>query len=135
MPLVTYADSLTVPANTTWASPEELVFVVPTGTIVEYYIHGAPEHQHQVAIAIYHPEHRIFPEGEGEYFYPCAVPAVFAVETVMTPGIRRVVVRGGNTDPYYPHTVYIAVTVETGIPARRLMERVWNLMLGRGIGG
>ena len=119
-----YADSLTIPASTSWASPEELTFELPSGTILQWYIHGAPEHQHQVSIAIYHLNHRVFPEGEGEYFYSTDVPAVFEVETEMTPGIRTLVVRGVNTDDTYEHTVYIGVVVDATTPKQSLLERV-----------
>jgi len=135
MARVLYADSLEVPAATTWGDPAELVFPLPVGTIVEWHVHGAPEHQHQVSMAVYHLEHRVFPEGETEYFYPSGVPAVFQVEVVMTPGIPHVTLRAANTDDTYAHTIYLAVTVETGTLPHRMLERVWNLMLGRGVGG
>ena len=108
-----YASSLTIPANTNWASPAKCVFVIPAGTIVEWHIHGAPEHQHQVSIAIYHVEHRVFPEGEGEYFYPGERPAIFVVETEMVAGITKLVVLGANTDDTYEHTVYVGVSIAT----------------------
>lgn len=131
MPRIFYAGSLTIPASTTWADPQELVFDIPSGTILEWYIHGAPEHQHQVSIAIYHLEHRILPEGEGEYFYPSEYPAVFSVETPMTPGIRRLVVRGANIDDTYEHTVYIGITLETGTPLNQLLASMARRISGR----
>jgi hypothetical protein len=124
-----YANSLTIPASTTWEDPEELVFELPSGTILEWHIHGAPEHQHQVSIAIYHTGHRVFPEGEGEYFYPSEYPAVFSVGTMMVPGIRHTVVRGANTDDTYEHTVYIGITVDTVSLADRLLAGVRSLFV------
>lgn len=124
-----YAGSLTVPASTTWADPEELVFEIPSGTILSWYIKGMLEHQRQVSIAIYHLGHRIFPEGEGEYFYPSQYPAVFNVETPMTPGIRNVVVQGANTDDSYEHTVYVGITVDTESLIDRLLAPVRALFV------
>jgi len=134
MARVLYADSLEVPEGTTWAEPAELLFPLPVGTIVQWFVQGAPEHQHQVSMAVYHLEHRVFPEGEAEYFYPCEIPAVFDVEVEMTPGIPHVTLRAANTDDEYPHTIYLAITVETGTIPERALERLVNIIMGRGRG-
>ena len=115
-----FAGSLKVPPSTTWTAPAELYFEMPYGKIVEWFIQGAPEHQHQVSLAIYHLEHRVFPFGEGEYFYPGETPTIFRVETEMTPGVRWIKVRATNTDDTYPHTVYVGVTVEPAVPLSAL---------------
>ena len=111
-----FSCSITIPASTTWASPKVVTLDLPTGRILGWYIQGAPEHQHQVGIGIYHLEHRIFPFGELEFFYPSEIPAVFEVETEMTPGVRWVKIRGYNTDDTYEHTVYVGVVLEPYMP-------------------
>ena len=131
MPRTFYADTLTVSANTTWAAPAELLFAIPAGTIVEWYIQGAPEHQHQVSMAAYHLEHRIFPEGEMEYFYPGEIPAVFRVQSEMTPGIRLVAIRAANEDDTFPHSVYVGITVETDLNLEALLRRFFGLIMPR----
>jgi len=129
-----YAGSLTIPASTTWSAPEELVLQVSFGTILEWYIKGMLEHQRQVSVAIYYLGHRIFPEGEGEYFYPSEHPGVFKVETKMTPGARSIVVRGANTDDTYEHTVYVGVVVETATPRPSFLGRVYNSLASKKTG-
>jgi len=89
------------------------------------------EHQRQVSVAIYHVGHRVFPEGEGEYFYPSEHPGVFKVETVMTPSARRLVVRGANTDDTYEHTVYVGMLIDTATARGGLLGRVYNSFASR----
>ena len=48
---------------------------------------------------------------------------MFKVETPMVPGIRRLEVRGANTDDTYEHTVYIGVVVDATTPKPTLLER------------
>jgi hypothetical protein len=119
-----YSGSLTIPASTTWRAPAKLELEVPAGVVVSWYIHGAPEHQHQVSLAVYYQGHRVFPDSEVEYFYPSETPAVFEVTTEISRGARVLSIRGANTDDTYEHTVYIAATVEHETAPKSLLERL-----------
>ena len=124
-----YAGSLTIPASTTWNSPAKLELEVPAGAVVSWYFHGAPEHQHQVSIAIYYQGHRVFPDGEIEYFYPSETPATFEVTTEILAGARKLQVRGANTDDTYEHSIYIAATVEHEVAKRGVLGRIADFLV------
>lgn len=109
-----YASSLTIPASTTWASPETLSWKLPSGIIRQWFVKGMLEHQRQVSIAIYEGGHRVFPEGEGERFYPSEHPGVFPVERAMPEGLGVLTLQGANDDDTYEHTVFVGVIIETG---------------------
>lgn len=124
---VFFATSLTIPAETTWTEPYELVFEIPAGTVIEWLVQGAPEHQHQVSISIYYQGHRVFPEGELEVFYTCEQLVQVKTSTFIIPGVRQVVVRGANDDDSYGHSVYVGATVYIETMQKSPIERLFGL--------
>lgn len=107
-----FATTIEIPVSTTWSDPYEKELELPAGYIIEWFIQGAPEHQHQVSLSIYYMGHRVFPDGEIEVFYSSEFPGNFKVYTEIVEGRRAVSLKGANDDDTYEHAIYIAATVE-----------------------
>ena len=114
--MINYALSLVIPANTSVSDPYSERVKLTVGRLSQLYLHGAPEHQHQVRIAVYRYGHRIFPEGEPEWFYPSEYPAQFYMDVPLDGGIEELEVVGANEDDTYEHTVYLMLSVARVIP-------------------
>jgi hypothetical protein len=107
-----FATEITIPASTTWTAPKEETLPIDSGRVVGWYIQGAPEHQHQVQLAIYYREHRVFPEGEKMVFYPSEFPFAPPEDLRITADQTFLTLKGTNDDDTYEHTVYVGAVVD-----------------------
>jgi len=118
--------TIDIPAETTWTSPYEKVLELPAGQVIEWFVWGAPEHQHLVSIAIYYQGHRVFPDSEVEVFYTGQRPVQVKASTFIIPGSRQVIIRGANDDDTYQHSVYVGATVYIETMRKSPLERLFG---------
>ena len=117
---------ITIPKNTTQASPTIKVLTIAHGIITKIMVRPRPGHAALAHLVILHREHQIAPSTEGMDLHGDAFPIDWEeyYESYHEP--YELKLKGWNEDDTYPHTfdVYVAILPRKAILALAVVDAI-----------
>lgn len=121
-----FSASITIPKNTTEASPEILILKIAHGIITKFMVRPRPGHAALAHLVILHHEHQIAPSTENMDFSGDTFPIDWEeyYESYQPP--YELKLKGWNTDDTYPHTfdVFVAVLPRRAVLALAVVDAI-----------
>lgn len=121
--------TITIPKNTTSASPEEAILKIAHGIITKIMVRPRPGHAALAHLIILHHEHQIAPSTEGMDLSGDAPPIDWEeyYESYQPP--YELKLKGWNEDDTYPHTfdVFVAILPRKAVLALALVDAIKGL--------
>lgn len=121
--------TITIPKNTTSASPEEAILKIAHGIITKFMVRPRPGHAALGHLVILHHEHQIAPSTEGMELHGDTFPIDWEdyYESYQPP--YELKLKGWNEDDTHPHTfdVYVAILPRKAIIALALVDAIKSL--------
>ena len=118
--------SITIPANTTRASPTTETFGIAKGIITKFMVRPRPGHAALAHVVIRHHEHQIAPSTENMDIHGDTFPVDWEdyYESYQPP--YELKLEGWNEDDTYPHTfdVFVAVLPRKAILALAVVDAI-----------
>ena len=117
---------ITIPKNTTQASPEEEILKIAHGIITKIMVRPRPGHFALAHLVILHHEHQIAPSTEGMELHGDTFPIDWEeyYESYQPP--YELKLKGWNDDDTYPHTftVYVVILPRKAILALAIVDAI-----------
>lgn len=121
--------SITIPKNTTEASPTTEILKIAHGIITKIMVRPRPGHAALAHLVILHHEHQIAPSTEGMEIHGDAPPIDWEeyYESYQPP--YELKLKGWNDDDTYPHTfdVYVAILPRKAIIALAIVDAIKDI--------
>lgn len=106
-----YDFSLTIPAGTTEAKPEEKVLKLTYGIIHQVVVEAAPGNHREAKVRIYRFEHQIYPTNTEEAFALDSIPRDFEDRYELSQRPHELRVEGYAPDATYDHEYRIGIGI------------------------
>jgi len=125
-----FQGTITIPKNTTKASPTEVTFGIALGIITKVMVRPRPGHASLAHLIILHHEHQVAPSTENMDLHGDNWPIDWEeyYESYQPP--YELKLKGWNVDDTYPHTfdVYVAVLPRRAIVATAVVDAFKNIL-------
>ncbi|MBA7559939.1 hypothetical protein ES708_01557 [subsurface metagenome] len=122
--------SITIPKNTTQASPEEAILTIAHGIITKIMVRPRPGHAALAHLVILHHEHQIAPSTEGMDLSGDSHPIDWDeyYESYQPP--YELKLKGWNADDTYPHTfdVFVAILPRKAVFALAIVDAIKGVL-------
>lgn len=122
--------SITIPKNTTAASPKTVILKIALGIITKIMVRPRPGHAGLAHLVIKHHEHQIAPSTENMSFAGDAFPIDWEeyYESYQPP--YELKLQGWNDDDTFPHTfdVFVAILPRKAILALAVVDAIKGLL-------
>jgi len=128
---VLFECSITIPANTTSASPTTAMLRIAHGIISKIMVRPRPGHAALAHCVILHHEHQIAPSTEGMDFAGDTFPIDWEEYYECYQPPYELKIKGWSDDDTYPHTfdIFVAILPRKGIIATAIADAI-NSILG-----
>ncbi len=123
---------ITIPKNTTEASPTIVILKIGKGIITKFMIRPRPGHSALAHLVIQHHEHQIAPSTENMDFHGDADPIDWEDHLEVLQPPFELKLQGWNTDDTYPHTftVYVVVLPQASLLVYAIVNAIRGLFGG-----
>ncbi len=122
--------SITIPKNTTQASPKKVTLRIAKGIITKFMVRPRPGHAGLAHLVIYHGSHQIAPSTENMDLHGNADPIDWEDYYEFYQPPFQLYLLGWNEDDTYPHTfdVFIAILPRKAILALAVADAFKSLL-------
>lgn len=127
-----YQGEITIPAQTSKDSPEQVYLQVSKGRLQRWFISFPPGCAALAHVAVYFHEQKILPAGEGDSLKWDSYVFDPLEEIDLSEPPYRLKIVGWNDDSSYEHTVHVAVVLfpTPDVTTEGLLERMLHAFVG-----